>query len=199
MLIQTNPTNNPEYYQNLKYPTELVEEDDGRFVASIPDLPGCVSYGEDPNEAIRGVKVAKDLWIKGRIESGQEIPEPTEIEDFSGKFVLRIPRSLHKSLDYEAKREGISLNAYVSYLLSERRPIRALQRVLENVVPITQLSWSSLRENWGLGARPIILQDRGNVNLDILQFLPKPPDCFSFSADKKQLSAAKKAFIECES
>ncbi len=41
-----------------------------------------------------------------------------ELEDYSGKLVLRIPRSLHKSLKEAAKVEGVSLNQYMIYKLS---------------------------------------------------------------------------------
>ena len=44
--------------------------------------------------------------------------EPDSLEDYSGQFKLRIPRSLHRSLAEHSKREGISMNQYCVYLLS---------------------------------------------------------------------------------
>lgn len=41
-----------------------------------------------------------------------------ELEDYSGRLVLRIPRSLHKALKEAAKIEGVSLNQYMIYKLS---------------------------------------------------------------------------------
>ena len=47
-----------------------------------------------------------------------EINEPDSIEDYSGQFKLRIPKTLHRTLALNAKREGISMNQYCVYLLS---------------------------------------------------------------------------------
>src|SRR5260370_40936009 len=88
---------NLEYYLTLKYPMEIVE-DEGSWVASVPDLPGCNSFGTTVAEAVSNVQQAKELWLKSQFESGGEIPEPTNEEDFSGKFILRIPKLLHRSL-----------------------------------------------------------------------------------------------------
>ena len=123
---------NLEYYLSLPYSIELTPDEEG-FVATIPDLPGCMSSGLTPLEAIDGLNDAKELWIAGRLEKNQPIPEPTQIDDYSGKFVLRIPRSLHKSLDYEAKKQGISLNQYLVYLLSERNQAAKLVNSLKLV------------------------------------------------------------------
>lgn len=123
-------TKDMDYYLALNYPMEIVE-DDGRFVVSIPDLPGCVSYGDTPEEAIANIKATKRLWLKGAFESGETIVEPTAVEDFSGKFVLRIPRSLHQSLDREARQQGVSLNMYTAHVLSERHKLTALEAVAD--------------------------------------------------------------------
>ena len=65
------------------------------------------------------VKNAKRTWIKAAIEEGIEINEPDSLEDYSGQFKLRIPRSLHKSLAEHSRKEGISMNQYCVYLLSK--------------------------------------------------------------------------------
>ena len=53
------------------------------------------------------------------MEDGVEIHEPDSLEDYSGQFKLRIPRSLHRSLAEHSQREGISMNQYCVYLLSK--------------------------------------------------------------------------------
>ena len=58
-----------QHYLRLKYPMEIVEDDDG-VVATIPDLPGCVSFGETIEAALRSLNETKELWIKGRVDSG---------------------------------------------------------------------------------------------------------------------------------
>jgi predicted RNase H-like HicB family nuclease len=117
-------------YLALPYSIEIIP-DEGGYIATIPDLPGCMSSGRTVNAALRGLEKVKELWLQGRIEAGEEIPEPTKIEDFSGKFVLRIPRSLHRTLDHEARKQGVSLNQYLVHLLSARHHLGALQDKIE--------------------------------------------------------------------
>ena len=106
-------------YMNMSYRMEFVKDkDEGGFVVSYPDLPGCISMGETLQEAYENAIDAKKQWLIMAIEDGIEINEPSNIEDYSGQFKLRIPKSLHKSLAENAKREGISMNQYCLYLLS---------------------------------------------------------------------------------
>ena len=115
-------------YESLKYPIEIIEDEDA-YVASIPDLPGCAAYGDTLQEALESLKSVKKLWIDGRLEAGLPVPEPTELDEYSGKFVLRISRGLHKSLQRESKRQGLSLNQYVAQILAERHQLFELGRV----------------------------------------------------------------------
>jgi len=117
-------------YLALPFPIEIIP-DEGGYIAAVPDLPGCMSSGKTVNSALRGLEKVKELWLQGRIEAGEQIPEPTKIEDFSGKFVLRIPRSLHRALDHEARKQGVSLNQYLVHILSERHLFAALQEKAE--------------------------------------------------------------------
>ena len=108
-----------DYYMALTYKMEIVEDkDEGGFVVSYPDLPGCITCGETIETAIANANDAKKAWIKAALESGIEIQEPNNLEEYSGQFKLRIPRSLHRSLAEHSKKEGISMNQYCVYLLS---------------------------------------------------------------------------------
>ena len=103
-----------------KYRFELVEdEDEGGYVISFPDLPGCISSGDTIEDAISNGFVAKREWFYAMLEQGKDIPEPFNADDYSGQFKLRMPKSLHKYLAEKAKEEGISMNQYCIYLLSK--------------------------------------------------------------------------------
>ena len=107
-------------YMRLNYRMEVVEnEDGGGFVVSYPELPGCITYGQTIESAAANALEAKKAWLETAIASGTEISEPDSLEDYSGQFKLRIPRSLHRSLSEHSKREGISMNQYCVYLLSK--------------------------------------------------------------------------------
>ena len=57
--------------------------------------------------------------LEAAIEDGFSISEPNDLENYSGQFKLRIPKSLHKSLSEHSKAEGISMNQYCLYLLTK--------------------------------------------------------------------------------
>lgn len=58
----------------------LSEEDGGGFGAVVPELPGCMSDGETPFEALENVYDAIACWIEGCKELGQPVPEPEQAE-----------------------------------------------------------------------------------------------------------------------
>ena len=106
-------------YMKLPYRLELIpDEDEGGFVASFPELPGCLSCGATAEEAAANAADAMRAWMTAAVEEGIPIPVPHGLDDYSGQFKLRIPKSLHKSLAENARREGISMNQYCLYLLS---------------------------------------------------------------------------------
>ena len=106
-------------YMTMSYRMEIVEDkDEGGFVVSYPDLPGCITCGETVEKAVANAADAKREWIEAALEEGIKINEPGSLEDYSGQFKLRLPRSLHRLLAEHSKREGISMNQYCVYLLS---------------------------------------------------------------------------------
>lgn len=107
-------------YMEMSYRMEIVEDkEEGGFVVSYPDLPGCITCGETIESAVANAIEAKKAWIEAALEDGIEIYEPDNLDNYSGQFKLRIPRSLHRLLAEHSKREGISMNQYCVYLLAK--------------------------------------------------------------------------------
>jgi len=113
-----------EYYMNLPYTIELIKDPEGWFVR-VKELEGCMSQGDTAEEAIEMIQEAMELWLEVSLEDGLPIPEPRPDEDYSGKFVVRVPRSLHRELVDEAQRQGTSLNQYINVALARSvgRPV----------------------------------------------------------------------------
>ena len=107
-----------EYYLSLPYTIELVPDPQEGWFVAIKELPGCMSQGETPEEAMEMIRDAMRSWIEVSLEDGDPIPEPRSLEDYSGKFVVRVPRSLHRDLAEMAGREGVSLNQYINVALA---------------------------------------------------------------------------------
>ena len=106
--------------KNMNYPIEmrpLSEQEGSGWLITFPDLPGCMSDGETPEEAIINGQDALTCWIHACKEAGRDIPQPGNSS--SGKFITRIPKSLHVRLVSRAKHEGVSMNALVSSFISE--------------------------------------------------------------------------------
>lgn len=111
-----------DYYMNLPYKVEISPEEDGAgFNASIPDLKGCVAFGETVEEAYQTITEVKQTWIEIALERGWQIPGPIveEFKEYSGRFNLRLPRSLHRKLAELAEAENTSLNQLVVALSAE--------------------------------------------------------------------------------
>lgn len=66
----------------LSYPvivSPLTEADGGGFVATVPDLPGCMSDGDTPEEAIANVLDAIDTWLEAARDAGRAVPPPSRV------------------------------------------------------------------------------------------------------------------------
>ena len=103
------------------YPFEirpLSEEEGAGYLVVFPDLPGCISDGNSVEEAIKNGKDAVQSWIETAKEFNDFIPEPGSSQA-SGRFVQRIPKSLHARLVERAEQEGVSMNALVTSIIAE--------------------------------------------------------------------------------
>lgn len=108
----------PRRYLEVEYPFNVVADPDGGYVILFPDLPGCMGQVESLDDVGPMADELRRLWIETEVERGNTIPDPSYPKEYSGKFVLRIPRSLHRTLAEGAKRNGVSLNQYATMRLA---------------------------------------------------------------------------------
>jgi antitoxin HicB len=99
----------------------LTAEEGGGFLIEFPDLPGCLSDGETIEAAIVNGAAALASWLATAREFGDPIPPPSHPSDdaYSGRWNMRVPKSLHRRLAERAKAEGVSLNTLAVTLLAE--------------------------------------------------------------------------------
>jgi len=107
----------------LKRPYHIViqhitDESGAYYYATVKEFDGCMSHGDTYSEAFENIQEAMEGWIETKLENGFAVPDPIEESQYSGKFVLRIPKTLHARLASEADKEGVSLNQYALYRLS---------------------------------------------------------------------------------
>jgi antitoxin HicB len=108
-----------EYYMNLPYTIELIPEPEGGWFVAVKELPGCMSEGDTLEDAVEMIRDAMRGWLEISLEDGTPIPKPRIEEEYSGKFNLRVGRSLHRKLVEAAEAEGVSLNHFCSEVLAE--------------------------------------------------------------------------------
>ena len=62
---------------------ELVEEEDGQWSAGVPALPGCATWGETKEEALRNLRDAVEAYLRDVERAGAELPSsaPREVSD----------------------------------------------------------------------------------------------------------------------
>lgn len=60
-----------DYHINIFY-----SQEDGEYIADIPDLKYCSASGATPEEALREVLIAKSLWLEAAQQNGKPIPPP---------------------------------------------------------------------------------------------------------------------------
>ena len=118
-------------YMALEYPMNLVADEQGGYTVIFPDLPGCMTQVESVDELPEMATDARRLWIETELEAGNTIPAPSYPSEYSGKFVLRVTKMLHRSLAESAHVEGVSLNQYVSTLLARGDAQARIERKLD--------------------------------------------------------------------
>ena len=65
------------------YKIHLHKEDDSGFTAIVPLLPGCITYGENVDDAIAMAKEAIELYIEELVERGEKIPDDSNTLEYS--------------------------------------------------------------------------------------------------------------------
>jgi len=105
-------------YMKRPYARVLVPEEDGTYRGEILEFPGCISTGDTPAEALDSLEEIAESWIASALANGQSVPPPSECDEYSGKLLLRMPKSLHRKAARMAEREGVSLNHFITSSLA---------------------------------------------------------------------------------
>lgn len=139
-----------QYYLSLDYPVEIRRIPDdlgGGYNACIREL-GKYAFsgdGETIAEAIADLEEVKEILFEEYLEKGILIPEPVSEEEksYSGRFVLRLPVSLHRELAEKAEQNDTTLNQYCIHLLSQQAAVSGIQDKLEQLCQnVSSLVWS---------------------------------------------------------
>jgi antitoxin HicB len=109
-------TRSVEDYLDLAYSISLSRAEDGDWLAIVDELPGCEARGAVPEEAAARMHEAMGDWIAAALAEGKPVPTPRS--GLSGRLLVRMPRTLHADLARAAAREQVSLNQFITGVLS---------------------------------------------------------------------------------
>ncbi len=104
------------------YPFEirpLSQDEGGGFLISYPDFAECISDGETVEEALANGRDALKATITALKAKKLAVPAPNSGGIASGKFVARVPKTVHAQLATRARAEGVSLNALVLAFIAQ--------------------------------------------------------------------------------
>lgn len=140
------------------YARMVLPEGGGQYFAEIVEFPGCFATGDSPQAALIGLEDVAADWIASSLSQGQSIPEPMDAAGYSGKLVLRMPKSLHKRAAMYASKDDVSLNQFIVTCLAERVGTRTIPAQLSIYISkmIAVSVGSTVRDAKSFAVKPIM-------------------------------------------
>jgi antitoxin HicB len=163
----------------LPWSRTVAADENGVYVAAVPELDGCLAEGGTAEDALSNLEEVLQEWLEIAVEDEVDIPPPRLLDDtdFSGRFSVRVPRSLHRELSEWAAQEGASLNQLLVTVLTQaatRRwwrppgPARSVEDVSEHLAATAVSPASeSIAALKGIGSH---LRRTGALNLACVLF-----------------------------
>ncbi|MBI4405906.1 MAG: type II toxin-antitoxin system HicB family antitoxin [Deltaproteobacteria bacterium] len=88
-------------------------EEDKAFIGRCLEFPSLAAHGPTHQAALREITSVVEFTIKDLAKHKEPIPEPFGVRKFSGKFVVRVPSEVHRTLAIEAEKSQVSMNQLV--------------------------------------------------------------------------------------
>ncbi len=120
------------------YARILIKDEGGNgngYTATVLEMPGCIAEGYTAEEAMEELEATMIEWAEATVKNGQEIPQPLDINEYSGRLVLRMPKWLHKQAAMMAEAEGVSLNQWIVAAIGERVGAEGFVKKLRDKFP----------------------------------------------------------------
>lgn len=94
-------------------------DDDDEYVGLCAEFPSLSWLAPSPEGALKGIrnvvtKVAADMG-----KNGETLPQPLSSQNYTGKFIVRVPPEVHRKLSIQAAEAGVSLNRLASVKLAQ--------------------------------------------------------------------------------
>jgi predicted HicB family RNase H-like nuclease len=93
-------------------------EDDSEYVGLCIEFPSLSWLSDTPESALTGIREVVGEVVLDMEQTGEAIPMPLANKNYSGKFMVRVPPDIHRTLAIQAAEAGVSLNRMASAKLS---------------------------------------------------------------------------------
>ncbi len=151
----------PSEYLKRPYGRFVVPETDGSFRAEIIEFPGCIATGDSGAEAYANLEEVAASWIEATLARNLRVPDPVESGRFSGKLMVRLPKTLHKKAAHIAALDGVSLNQFIVGSIAEQVGAQARPAMI-NVYPQGYINLSLQIGLGGVNFTPVGVAPSGN-------------------------------------
>ena len=94
--------------------------EDGEYVGLCAEFPSLSWLADSQEEALRGIRSVVADVVQDMRTNGEDVPEPLAVKSYSGKFTVRVPSDVHRSISIKAAEANVSLNRFVSHILSSQ-------------------------------------------------------------------------------
>ncbi len=94
-------------------------EDDQEYIGLCAEFPSLSWLAKTPEAALKGIRKIVAEVIEDMFSNSEAVPEPLAVKNYSGKFMVRVPPEVHRSLAIKAAEAGVSLNRLASSKLSQ--------------------------------------------------------------------------------
>ncbi|NWH06923.1 MULTISPECIES: type II toxin-antitoxin system HicB family antitoxin [Desulfobacter] len=93
--------------------------EDEEYIGLCAEFPSLSWLAKSPESALKGIRKTVESVIQDMKDNDEKIPQPIASKNYSGKFMVRVPPEVHRSLAIQAAESGVSINRLVSSRLSQ--------------------------------------------------------------------------------
>jgi len=124
----------PTEYLKRPYSRVVIPESDGTYRSEILEFPGCIASGDTAAQALANLENVAESWLEAVLARAQFVPEPLEENEFSGKLVLRLAKSIHQKAAKAARHDGVSLNTFIANCVAEQLGARKIPPMRQHYI-----------------------------------------------------------------
>ena len=94
-------------------------DDDNEYVGLCAEFPSLSWLAPSPEGALKGIRKVITRVATDMGKNGETLPQPLSSQNYTGKFIVRVPPEVHRKLTIQAAEAGVSLNRLASVKLAQ--------------------------------------------------------------------------------